>query len=439
MGAPCPHSRRARISLSHGYIYAMPKILMVVVFAVVVSSCSTDSDSETSMSTTLPALTTLPPATTTVPPTTTSTTTTTTTIPEPIGVAVEPSPAPSAPPPETVDGFTGEGVVTVATGGAALYEEIGAEPFVVAREGLVFASHEKRAEWLRVYTSCDAFAWVRASEVSARPPAEPAATGAGFDFADAVIVLDPGHGGSWNTGAVSPSGLVEKTINLDIARRTNDLLTTSHNIDWDTGQIFLGDEVPAANWVLMTRVGDETSGDYEAGLMFRSDLANQANAHAMVAIHNNAGWEVKRDRPGSDVYYQSQIPESRRFAKILVDEILLSFESFDALWASAIDSGAKSRLSAREGNLQYYGVLRRSEMPTVIAEGAYIANQSEADLLATPEFRQAYAEAIYRALVRFLTTDDTGSAPDSDPEIWAGTGSSGDARPDCVIPSQNTE
>ena len=159
----------------------------------------------------------------------------------------------------------------------------------------------------------------------------------------------------------------------------------------------------------------------------------------MVAIHNNAGWEVRLDYPGSDVYYQSQITDSRRFAKIMVEELRRSFAPFEADWVGAIEVGAKSRLSPRDGNPQYYGILRRAEMPTVIAEGAYIANQSEADLLATPEFRQAYAEAVYRALVRFLTTADTGDGVDSDPEIWTGVAGSGDARPDCVIPAQDDQ
>ena len=156
----------------------------------------------------------------------------------------------------------------------------------------------------------------------------------------------------------------------------------------------------------------------------------------MVAIHNNAGWEVRLDGPGSDVYYQSQVPESRRFAKIMVAELRRGFSGFEADWVGAAEPGAKSRLSPSDENPQYYGILRRSVMPTVIAEGVYISNQSEADLLATTEFRQAYADAVYRALVRFLTTDDTGDGADSDPEIWYGDAGSGDARPECVIPSQ---
>jgi N-acetylmuramoyl-L-alanine amidase len=412
-----------------------PFLLVAVVLAAAscTSATSPDAVASSSTSTTNVALTSLPPATTS-----TTTTTTTTTVPVPLELAAEPRPPRAAPEPAVVDGFSGEGAVTIAKGGAALYETPdAAEPFVVAREGLVFAAHSQDDEWIEVFTSCDAPAWLHSSEVLAEPAVAPATIGAGFDFSQAVIVLDPGHGGPWNTGAVSPSGLIEKEINLDIARRVGDLLREPHGVDWDTGQIFVGNEVSEAAWVMMTRAGDAVSADYEAGLVFRSDLANSIGANAMVAIHNNAGWEARLDGPGSDVYYQSQLAESRRFAKIMVAELRRSFRSFEADWVGSVETGAKSRLSAKDDNPQYYGILRRSEMPTVITEGAYMSNQTEADLLATPEFRQAYADAIYRALVRFLTTDDTSDAPDSDPVIWAGTTGSGDARPDCVIPSQN--
>ena len=329
-------------------------------------------------------------------------------------------------------------MVTVAAGGAPLFEAPEGESFVIAREGLMFAAQQQRGEWIEVFTMCDAPAWIRAADVLAQPPASSGPIGEGFDLAAATIVVDPGHGGPWNTGAVSPSGLAEKDVNLDIARRVRDLLNGPRSVDWSTGAILNGADVPAAGWVIVTRTGSGDDGDYEAGLIYRSYLANAANAHAMVAIHNNAGWEVRLDSPGSDVYYQSQIPESRRFAKIMVEELRRSFAPFEAEWVGALETGAKSRLSPRDGNPQYYGILRRSEMPTLITEGVYISNQSEADLLATAEFRQAYADAVYRALVRFLTTDDTGDGRAGDPEVWYGDAGSGDARPDCVIPSQDS-
>ncbi len=383
-----------------------------------------------------PSTTTATPTTTSSTSTTTTTTTTTTVAPVPYGVPEVPQPTPAPPPARIVDGFSGVGVVTLAAGGAALYEDVDGEPFVLAREGLVFSAQRIEGEWIEVFTSCDAPAWVHSSEVHAVPPAVDAELGRGFDLADATIVIDPGHGGPWNLGAAGPSGLVEKDINLDIARRVRDLLAEPRTVDWATGEIFSGTDIAAAGWVIMTRVGDGEDADYEAGLFYRSYLANAANAHAMVSIHNNAGWEVRLDRPGSDVFYQSQMGESRRFARIMVEELLRSFAPFEAEWVGAIETGAKSRLSPRDDNPQYYGILRRSEMPTVIAEGAYMSNPSEEELLATAEFRQAYADAVYRALVRFLTTDDVGGGGDTDPEIWHGNAGSGDARSDCVIPAQ---
>ena len=100
-------------------------------------------------------------------------------------------------------------------------------------------------------------------------------------------------------------------------------------------------------------------------------------------------------------------------------------------------NSAPSRASAlRDGVSQYYGVLKASKVPTVIAEGAYLSNPAEAALLETPEFQHEYAAAVYRALVRFITTDEPGGAPNHDPEVWEGFAGRGGARPECVIPPQ---
>ncbi len=291
-------------------------------------------------------------------------------------------------------------------------------------------------EWIEIFTSCDESAWVHRSEVEATAPAPEAAIGSGFDFADAVVVIDPGHGGPNNIGAASPDGLTEKEVNLDISWRLRDLLTASHVVDWETGEVFTGSDIPAAKRVILTRAGDGEDADYEAGLHFRSNLANAAGAHVLVSIHNNAGWEISLDTAGTDVFYQSQIPESRRLARIMIEEFQRGFDGFEADWVGAVIVGAKSRLSPGDDASQYYGILRRTLAPAVIVEGAYIANPSEAALLRTPEFCQAYASAVYRSIVRFLTTDDGGNGPSYDPEIWHGFAGSGAALSTCEIPAQ---
>lgn len=372
----------------------------------------------------------------------TTSTTSTSVVVEPVGLPAFPQP--DGPPPESgvEPGFRGVGLVTVASGGALLYTDPDEPETMRVREGIVFPAIGWRGDWIRVLTSCDTPAWVQVGEVAAMAPAAPAAIGAGFDFADAVIVVDPGHGGPNNIGAVGPSGLQEKAVNLVIARRLRDLLTTSHVVDWETGVIYTGNDIPPADTVVLTRVGEGEAGDYEAGLDFRAEIANRVNAHVMVSIHNNAGWELELEFPGSDVYYQSQdalAVESRRLATLLTEEFQVSFSGFDADWVGASFVGAKSRLSPRDGETQYYGLLRYSEVPSVIAEGLYLANASEEALLRTPRAQQAYAEAVYRALVRFLTTDETGDGNSSDPEVWEGSAGSGSARPNCEIPSQGAE
>ena len=332
--------------------------------------------------------------------------------------------------------FTGVGVVTVAAGGADLAALPGGAVLGRAREGLVFPALGNDGDWIMVMTTCDDDAWVHVSEVAVAASAPSRPVGAGFVMTDAVVVVDAGHGGP-NIGTSSPDGtLLEKHLNVDIARRVRDLLQSPHSVDWATGVIFVGEAVAPAHRVVMTRVGDGDAADYEAGLVYRAALANAAGAHVMVSVHNNAGWEVALDHPGSDVYYQSQIVASRRLGELLVEEFQRSFRSFEADWVGAIEWGAKSRLSSRDGESQYYGLLRRAEMPAVIAEGAYLANASEADLLATPEFRQAYAEAVYRAIVRFLTTNDAATTPTYDPVVWAGFAGSGDPVDTCQVPAQ---
>lgn len=402
---------------------------------------SSPTSSAAPPATTLPETTTRPSTTTTTTlaaPTTTvaGTSTTTTAGIVAVGVPERPKPEPSAPSPGTEPGFEGRGLVTVAAGGADLHEQFGGSSFVRAREGLVFPALQASGDWIEVLTSCDNPAWVRAAEVAASAPAPFDFIGSGFDFADAVIVVDPGHG-ERNIGAVGPSGVIEKHINLEIARRLRDLLEEPHVIDWESGRIFTGDEVPAARTVIVTRVGDGEAADYEAGLIFRAEIANAVGAHALVSIHNNAGADARLLVAGSDVFYQSQYATSRRLATLLIAEFARSFDSFEASWVGAAKPGAKSRLSPRDGVTQYYGILNSSEVPAVIAEGAYISNPSEEALLATPRFQQAYAEAVYRALVRYLSTDETGEAPLFEPEIWTGFSGLGRPQEGCVVPSQD--
>ncbi len=349
--------------------------------------------------------------TTATPPTTAAPTTTA--IPPPQVVGPDPAaPSPGAP---LADG--GEGVAVVAAGGADLAETAGGDPFVRAHEGLVMPVTGRDGDRLRVFTPCETEAWIDGAEVAFVPrPGESAPAGPGLSLADAVVVIDAGHGGP-NTGALGPTGLVEKDVNLDIARRARDLLLAAH-----------------VGTVWMTRTEGPPGADIETGLRHRTGLANASGAHALVSIHNNAEPDGPTPQTGAEVYYQVAGSESKRLAGLMMEEFRRSFAAFAAAWMGDTDAGAKPRLRS-DGVTDLYGILRNSTVPAVITEGAYISNPTEEALLRTPEFRQAYAEAVYRALIRFLTTDDPGSLFTEPYERTVSPGS-GSPKPECVIPAQ---
>ncbi|MBA2337625.1 MAG: N-acetylmuramoyl-L-alanine amidase [Acidimicrobiia bacterium] len=359
------------------------------------------------------------------------------------GAARQPGPT-AAPPGDAVGTSTtttpadlaevSTGIAVVAAGGADLAETAGGEPIVRAAEGLPLPVVGRAGEWLEIVTSCNSPAWVQASQVELTPQAAGGGgPGPGFDLSAAVVMLDPGHGDrDW--GAIGPEGLSEKVLNLDIAARVRDLMQRSNTVDWTTGTVTSGGDIPAFGAVWMTRPPEgPNEGQFEAGLAYRAELANAAGADAMVSIHNNTVPKVASDIPGTEVFYSVAAPGSDRLAALLYEEVVASLSAFEADWMGGELLGARARINPDTGE-DYYGLLRRAQMPAAIVEGLYLSEPQEEALLGTDAVKQAYAEGVYRAVVRFLTTDDVGSGlrdPEPYPEVRTPTGTSA-----CVVPAQ---
>lgn len=325
------------------------------------------------------------------------------------------------------------GLVIVPTGGVDLYTEPETEPFYRPAEGLIFPVLAEDGDWLHVMTTCSTERWVRRADVEVAPARSLGEPGQGFDLASAVIVLDPGHGGR-DRGAKGPTGSNESDANLAIGTWLRDRLLTGQDIDWETGHVRPGDQYPAVAAVWMTRGPDSpNAGDIELGLAYRAAISNSVGADALVSLHNNTTPSTTQETPGSDVFYSVGSEGSDRLASLIHEELVRGLAEFGDSWGAATVTGAKARVDADTGE-DFYGLLRRTEAPSVIVEGMYISNPPEEQLLQSEILQRAYADAVYRGLVRFLTTDEGGTEI-AEPEPFSGSVGS-PSTVSCVVPAQ---
>lgn len=310
----------------------------------------------------------------------------------------------TAPPPEKL-------AFLITRGGTSLHPASGAAGETVA-DGILLPVTFRTADGFGVFDTCNQDGWVAAGDADEHTVIDVTAEGR---FDRAKFVIDPGHGLP-DYGAIGPNGLTETEVNLAVAGRLVELLRRPNDIDWTTGRVAPGSDVPAASTAVLTRGPDgPNGGDYQLGLTYRSTVANVVGADAFVSIHHNTVPEADLDHPGSDAFVSLENPESPRLGGLIVEELRTSLSRFDADWTGSPGSGLISRVGA-DGE-DYYSLLARSNVPAAIIEGVYISNPSEEALAMTDEFRQTYAEAVYRALVRFITTDDY-PIPPPEPDLW---------------------
>lgn len=242
-------------------------------------------------------------------------------------------------------------------------------------------------------------------DVSARPPERPASPGGGPRTIKRVAI-DAGHGGH-DAGAIGPTGLNEKDVTLDIARRVAPLLAEELKIE-----------------ALLTR--DE---DVFVPLDERTARANAFHADLFVSIHCNAS-ETGEAR-GIEVFILDEVKDMNRASariaalengvplKTALDPSALDAEM--ASIASRLGSGqiaASSRmlasllgratlasLSERYPDTSDHGVksagfyvLVGAEMPAVLFETSFISNPDDEARLAKADYKQKLADGIVNAI-----------------------------------------
>ncbi|MCI6158684.1 MAG: N-acetylmuramoyl-L-alanine amidase [Selenomonadaceae bacterium] len=186
-----------------------------------------------------------------------------------------------------------------------------------------------------------------------------------------VIVLDPGHGGN-DSGAIGPTGVMEKTVTLRIGSEVARLLQNQ------------------GATVYMTRTTDTevspkgaNASDIEE-LQARCDIANKNKADIFVSIHMDS-FSDGAARGTTGYYYSLGSKQSRDLA--------------DKIRSNVIDElGTQSRGTQ---SCNFY-VVKHTDMPATLVEVAFISNPTEEKLLDSEEGVKKAAQGIADGIADFF-------------------------------------
>ncbi len=218
-----------------------------------------------------------------------------------------------------------------------------------------------------------------------------------------VVVVDPGHGGR-HPGAVSPSGAVEKEINLEAALILRDLLKQDARFD-----------------VRLTRDDDSY-----VGLAERVSLARSWDADLFISLHADAAGSP--DVSGASVYTLSAKGERRadqariendwdlpieteaprEVADILEDLLRRETKTNSGRLAALLipelaKSGPVLRNTHRDAG---FVVLFAPDVPAVLLEMGFLTNAADARRLRSTAGQRAAMEAVARAISAYFNDRD---------------------------------
>lgn len=228
-----------------------------------------------------------------------------------------------------------------------------------------------------------------------------------------TIVIDPGHGGT-ETGAIGPDGLQEKEVTLEIARRV----------------------AAALPKVLACRTVLTRDSDVQVSFDDRTSVANHEKADLFLSIHANSSRAASAK--GSETYYLSLEASDKIAQEVAKEENQAAAAAPSAgetsanssldfvLWDLAQSAHLKESSELAEaiqaelngvsdtGNRGIkqapFRVLVGATMPAVLVEVAFISNPEEEKKLKSPEFQQAVADAIARAVAHVFSRRVPGAA-----------------------------
>ena len=198
-----------------------------------------------------------------------------------------------------------------------------------------------------------------------------------------TVIIDAGHGGE-DGGTSSASGLIEKDVNLEIAKT-----------------IAISLEEQGFN-VILTRSDDrllyDPNSDYHGrkkklDLAARLEIMKNTEDAIFVSIHMNAFTD--KSCSGLQVWHSKNFPESYELAKLIQNNARLRLQPDNKRVVKAATSAIH--------------LLENATCPAVLIECGFLSNPDEASRFATAEYRDEVASNISYSIMEFLKITDKSS------------------------------
>ena len=193
-----------------------------------------------------------------------------------------------------------------------------------------------------------------------------------------AVILDAGHG-DMDGGAVGKNGVLEKEINLSVAKKIQKLLTAQR--------------IP----VIMTRETDSFIGDTslpslaarkKSDMEARLQIIREHPESIFVSIHQN--YFANGSNNGAQVFYSPNHENGERLANSIQNSIINHIQP------------ENTRKSKSSDHTIY--LLRNATIPAVIVECGFLSNREEAERLCDDSYQNQMAFSVFCGILNYYAT-----------------------------------
>lgn len=195
-----------------------------------------------------------------------------------------------------------------------------------------------------------------------------------------TIVIDAGHGGE--DGGCEGNGLVEKTLNLDIALNLAEMLEKegiSVVLTRDT-DILLYD--PTSNYKGQKKAQD---------IRKRLEIAKNCENPVLVSIHMN--YFAQTQYSGLQVWYSKNDTSSQKLASLIQSKVKSTLQP-------------NNKRTIKEATSSIF-LLHNATFPAVLIECGFLSNKDEAQALGDVKYRQMLAKVIFDSIMDYISQNNT--------------------------------